>query len=112
VPDFGLDEDMIWTANNIQREEKRLKHEWTPEQDENGVWVVPEAADNKSYTYRPILNVQLDAETDSKGDGPICKKEDLVCDKDQLIEGKKYLHDYFVPNFGLDHDIVNTQKNI
>jgi hypothetical protein len=71
VPDFGLEEDVVDTLANIKNEEKRLKHKWVPVQDENGVWIVPEAYNNKSYTYaaqQPSL-VQLDADVDSD---PIC----------------------------------------
>jgi len=67
VPNFGVDEDIKITQNNIKREEKRLNHQWTPKQDENGVWLVPDPINNNNYTYKSF--VQLEAETESD---PIC----------------------------------------
>lgn len=65
IPDFGLDQDVVWTQENIDLVSKDLKHEWKPVQDENGVWIVPSAIDNKSYTYAADkANVQLDADLD------------------------------------------------
>lgn len=52
VPNFGVDEDILWTQKNIENASKDLKHEWKPVQDENGVWGLPSAADNHSYTYK------------------------------------------------------------
>ena len=107
VPDFGLEEDIKQTHEAIAAQEK-IHGKWVPVQDENGVWEVPEAANNKSYTYN--ANVQLDSV--AKGDGPICMKSDLTCGEGQLIEGKKYLHDYFVPDFGVDKDIKDSQAHV
>jgi len=54
IPDFGLDEDVIWTQESIDLVSKNMKHEWKPVQDENGVWIVPEPAENKSYSYKSL----------------------------------------------------------
>ena len=51
VPDFGLDFDIQDSLDNT----KELEHKygkWQPSQDDNGVWMVPGAADNDSYSYR------------------------------------------------------------
>lgn len=49
VPNFGVDQDIRDAQANIAREEKNLGHEWIPEQDDNGNWLVPEAAAADSY---------------------------------------------------------------
>jgi hypothetical protein len=107
VPDFGLDQDVIWTDQNIKREETRLKHEWKPEQDENGVWVVPEPFDNKSYTYKPVANVQLDSEVESD---PICSSAGCPERKTKAPDGHPI--NYFVPNFGRDTHIKETDASL
>ena len=43
VPHFGADEDVVSTQSSIQKTEKVLKKTFTPEQDDNGVWLVPGA---------------------------------------------------------------------
>ena len=51
VPNFGLDKDILATQSIIEKLEK--KHgKWTPKQDDNGVWIVPSAESNKSYSYK------------------------------------------------------------
>ena len=53
VPNFGMDHDIIDTQKHIADEEK--KHgKWTPVQDDNGKWEVPEAFNNKSYNYANV----------------------------------------------------------
>ena len=101
IPDFGLDEDVVWTQENIDNQQKVLGHEWKPVQDENGVWVVPTAFDNKSYTYAADkANVQLESET---------KREPLLTWKPKAPSSHPV--DYFVPNFGKDHENVITTDN-
>ena len=51
VPDFGVDEDIINVGNAIKGAQENLSHVWTPTQDANGYWTVPEAAANDSYAY-------------------------------------------------------------
>ena len=41
VPNFGVDTDIKATQSHIDLLEKKLKHKWTPVQDENEKWVVP-----------------------------------------------------------------------
>ena len=53
VPNFGLDKDIKDTQAHIAQQEK--KHgKWVPVQDDNGVWIVPGPANNKSYTYHAV----------------------------------------------------------
>jgi hypothetical protein len=51
VPNFGVDQDIKDTQAAIASQEATLGHAWVPEQDDNGYWVVPEAAAASSYTY-------------------------------------------------------------
>lgn len=102
VPNFGPDEDVANIKKLVANQESRLGHSWVPEQDDNGYWIVPEAADNKSYTYASLLQL---------GSDPICDSANRA-----TCAGKKaknpYPMDYFVPNFGLDKDILDTQKHV
>jgi len=85
------------TQANIAEQEKKLKHEWKPQQDENGVWIVPEANKNASYTYRSL--VQTDAQIRTESD-PVCSSAGCNYAKDK---GKTpYPMNYPVPNFGRD----------
>jgi hypothetical protein len=51
VPDFGLDEDIAGVVSSLDWSQKDLSHVWTPTQDDNGYWNVPEAASADSYSY-------------------------------------------------------------
>jgi hypothetical protein len=51
VPNLGLDKDIIEAGSSIQTTEKKLKTKWTPKQDKDGMWVVPQPFDSKSYSY-------------------------------------------------------------
>ena len=53
VPDFGVDEDIIGVQDSTKWAQSDLGHVWTPTQDANGYWEVPEAASNDSYSYSP-----------------------------------------------------------
>ena len=58
VPNFGVDPEITAAQKHIADQEKRLKHKWNPKVDANGVWIVPQAANNKSYSYAAV---QLDS---------------------------------------------------
>jgi hypothetical protein len=51
VPDFGVDEDIIRAQDGLAWAQNDLSHTWTPTQDANGYWNVPEAASAASYSY-------------------------------------------------------------
>lgn len=51
VPNFGIDEDIANVQAIVAAQEKRLNHVWTPVQDDNGAWIVPQAAKANSYRY-------------------------------------------------------------
>ena len=51
VPDFGLDEDIIGVNDGLAWAQNDIGHTWSPTQDANGYWNVPEAAAADSYSY-------------------------------------------------------------
>ena len=60
VPHFGVDPDILATQESEVQASNTLNHDWTPTQDKNGYWNVPQPFDNKSYTYADSdMNVQL-----------------------------------------------------
>jgi hypothetical protein len=100
VPNFGLDHEILTTQANIAVQE--AKHgSWTPVQDDEGFWIVPGAADNASYTYRGSSLVQTDAQSD-----PICPSSG--CNYATAKGKATHPMNYFVPNFGVDHDIKDS----
>ena len=50
VPNFGVDQDIKDATENISSAESTLGP-WTPTQDKNGVWLVPQPIDASSYSY-------------------------------------------------------------
>lgn len=107
VPNFGVDEDVKMTQANVAEQEKKLGHEWKPVQDENGVWMVPEANKNSSYTYRSLL--QTDSQVNTESD-PICSS--AGCGYASEKGPKTHPMNYFVPNFGRDKDINQTWSSL
>lgn len=115
IPDFGLEDDIVDSQHNEQATEKVLEHEWVPKQDENGVWIVPQAIDNRSYTHEDdgrhaykeeaAKFIQIDESSD-----PICSSAAAGCPGEK--QAASHPKDYFVPNFGVDHDIIHTQDHI
>jgi hypothetical protein len=99
VPDFGVDKEILEAQEHIKQQEK-THGPWNVKQDDNGVWMVPGAADNHSYSYKSLLQLQSD---------PICDSTNPTCLSKEDTDGKK---DYRVPNFGMDHDIVGTHESI
>ena len=64
---------------------------------------MPTAADNKSYRYKAAQMVQLDTESD-----PICNSAGCQEPKKK----KSHPVDYFVPNFGKDHEIAANDGSL
>ena len=115
VPNFGVDHDIISTQAHIQQQEALKEHEWIPKQDENGVWIVPEAADNRSYTHVEDGRHAYREESAKfmqvrSGSDPICSSAADSCPGEK--KAASHPKDYFVPNFGVDHDILDTQAHI
>ena len=108
VPNFGVDEDVKNTLAHVEAQEKRLKHKWTPKQDENGYWIVPEPINNRAYTYGSPSLVQTDAEvkTETESD-PMCSSAGCT-----YKNKAKHPMNYFVPNFGVDQDIGDNHESL
>ena len=51
IPNFGMDVDMINAKDSIASSEATLGQTWSPTQDDNGYWNVPEAFSAQSYSY-------------------------------------------------------------
>jgi hypothetical protein len=102
VPKFGIDSDIKDAQAHIAAQEK--KHgAWTPTQDDNGVFIVPEAANNRSYTYDSLV------QTEAKSD-PICSS--AGCNYASTKGKATHPMNYFVPNFGRDHLINQTDGSL
>jgi len=101
VPNFGQDSDIAATQASIATEEKRQNVKWVPEQDDNGVWMVPEAANNKSYSYKSLVQLESD---------PICPSSG--CTHPKRADAATHPMDYFVPNFGRDENVNHTWNSL
>jgi len=89
VPNFGLDEDIKTSQANEAAASAKLGHKWVPKTEEI------ELADD--LKWGSLMQLSSD---------PICPSSGCFEKK------KKYPRNYFVPDFGVDSDIVSTQKNI
>merc|ERR1711934_1040810 len=107
VPNFGVDQDILDTQAAVAEQEKILGHAWEPVQDDNGYWHVPEAAAAISYTYSDTgawySLVQLDSD-------PICPSSG--CQKSKLKPKETHPMNYFVPNFGQEHEINHNFESL
>jgi len=52
VPNFGMDHDIADSLASEKTTSAELGTAWEPTQDANGVWLVPQPFDNKSYSYK------------------------------------------------------------
>jgi hypothetical protein len=52
VPNFGMDTDIADSLSSEKSTSAQLDTKWTPTQDANGVWLVPQPFDSKSYSYK------------------------------------------------------------
>lgn len=52
VPNFGIDHDIGDTLESEKQTSAQLDHKWEPKTDDNGVWIVPQPFDNRSYSYK------------------------------------------------------------
>ena len=102
--DRGIDQDIKDSLSHMETQEG-IHGAWNPKQDADGNWIVPQAINNKDYSY---TGDAVFAQTESD---PICSS--AGCDQ--------YLHpvapdahpvDYFVPNFGVDHEIKDNFNSL
>jgi len=108
VPHFGVDADILASQASETQASDTLNHSWTPTQDKNGFWNVPQPFDNKSYTYADSdINVQLSADVQSD---PICSS--AGCTQYEHPKLETHPMDYPVPNFGVDHDVLANHNSL
>ena len=97
VPNFGVDQDIIWTQNNLKNAQKARAAKKPAAK--------PKAA-KKSLAQKESIPACNSA------DFPKCVKEaETAADQKLQKDMDKHDKDYFVPNFGVDHDIITTQNN-
>lgn len=93
VPHFGVDEDIATTQNSANWAEESTGRSFS----------IPE----KGVSWG--TNVQLESDLDRE---PLLSKEATPLLVHQKPAYSDYDIDYFVPNFGPDHDIAATHSNI
>ena len=81
VPNFGVDQDIITTQNNLKN---------------------AQAARKKSLVQKQSIPACNSA------DFPKCLKAETAAEQKLQADMDKHDKDYFVPNFGVDHDIITT----
>ena len=103
VPNFGVDKDILDTQANIAKAEAKLG-KWNVKQDADGNWIVPTAISKDAYTYKKAQTSAPDADQQVQLD----EQSDPICPSSGCDTKKKkaaYPTDYFVPNFGRDHEM-------
>jgi len=98
----GLDSDITHSLNSMADQEAE-KGAWNPVQDKDGNWIVPQAIDNRSYSY-DTSDVQLESD-------PICSSAGCT-QYEWPAAPKSHPVDYPVPNFGKDPDMVTTNQSL
>jgi hypothetical protein len=128
VPSFGADPDIETTHNSIANSEKLLKHKIIMGTDESAAqWANP--ALKAPYDFSPKLDHDVIVTENNKVNAeaslgktmevpsliqiqsdPICSS--AGCTQYEHPKTKGYPMDYFVPNFGKDHDIGTTDTSL
>lgn len=99
VPDFGVEPDIIATQKNIVNAQNSLDHDWVyPKDGYNVGW----ATNNKEF-IQTESNIARD---------PLLSKDasPLLVHQKPAYAGQPV--DYFVPDFGISHEIGYTQESI
>jgi len=95
----GLDADIKHSLNSMADQEAE-KGAWNPVQNKDGEWIVPQAIDNRSYSYEgDAVFAQLESD-------PICNS--AGCTQYKHPEEKTHPMDYPVPSFGSDPEMDTT----
>jgi len=99
VPNFGKDHDIDISQTNESAAESKLGHKWEPKIDpETEKYVVP----SPQIEFKLL---QTEAETEAEN-----KREPLLTWAPTIP--KTHPMNYFVPNFGLDHEIIASQDDL
>ena len=100
VANHGVDHDIKTSDSNTAAAEAKLGA-WVPKQDEDGKWIVPtETAEFK------LTGTQTDVRMTSD---PICSS--AGCTQYEHPHKETHKMNYFVPNFGKDHDIKASEDS-
>jgi len=113
VPNFGVDFDIKDAKDSISAAES-AHGPWNPEQDKNGVWIVPQPISASSYSHDPNHvdhYVQLDSQMsdDNIGSSIGITQYPLPKPFDPLAPKKI---NYYVPNFGPDPEATTSMESI
>ena len=95
VPNFGVDHQIVHSQNNEKNAEVALKHDWVLKKDDDDKWILPA----KSIEFK-LLQTQNEEQVD---------REPLLGWAPKAA--KTHPMNYFVPNFGLDKEILSTQAS-
>jgi hypothetical protein len=104
VPNFGMDHDIVASESNLKNAEKSLKHQWKLQKGQ----LPPQFPDSQFRYAAPYLM--------QKTSIPACTS--IGCETETAAPLKlqadmdKHPKDYFVPNFGMDHDIIASESNL
>ena len=102
VPNFGADHDIAVSEKNSAAAEKKLGA-WVPKKDEDGKFVVPK----EEHEFR-LTGTEADVRLGATSD-PICSS--AGCTQYQHPHKDDFKMNYFVPDFGKDHDIKVSDAN-
>ena len=108
VPNFGVDHDIVATHSNLENAEKTLKTKWNPKQDKDGKWDIP--YESNYDVVKNSQKLQMDDSLLELQSDPICGSGG--CEKTLPAAPEGHPMDYFVPNFGVDADILANKKSL
>jgi len=98
VPDFGMDHEIKTTLKNLADTEKKLGVRFTPEFVQTFIDLkMGDAEEDDEW-------ILLQTESD-----PICHS--AGCTQYRAPDKKKHPMNYYVPNFGMDSDIIDSMSN-
>ena len=102
VPNFGKDHDIAASQSHEKAAERSVGHNWNPTKDEDDKWVLPS----------PTIEFKLNDDDRY----PVFDFVQTRSDREPLLSWKpkapsSHPVDYFVPDFGMDHDIKSTQDH-
>ena len=106
VPDFGIDHEIKASQEHEKAAAAAMGHEWHPDQDVDGRWIVPtEDADFKLTGTKADVHLESD---------PAYNSDEGY----ELRHSNPYTHNelpadvYYPLNNTLDHDVVDSQDNL
>lgn len=98
VPDYGMDHEIKTTLKNLADTEKKL-----------GLRFTPEFVQTFMEVNMGDIELQSDDNLIQTESDPICNS--AGCSQYKHPASDKHPMNYFVPNFGMDSDIIDSQSN-